>query len=69
VAPGKTPPAILERWNAELVKALSAPEVKAELDKHGLTPAPGSREALARTISAESKAWGQLVRQRNIKPE
>lgn len=69
VAPGKTPPAILERWNAELVKALNAPEVKAELDKHGLTPAPGSREALARTIAAESRAWGQLVRQRNIKPE
>ncbi|MBL8350975.1 MAG: tripartite tricarboxylate transporter substrate binding protein [Burkholderiaceae bacterium] len=58
VAPGKTPAPVLGRWNAELVKALNAPEVKAELDKHGLTPAPGSREELARFIASESKAWG-----------
>lgn len=69
VAPGKTQVAVLERWNAELVKALNAPEVKAELDKHGLTPAPGSREELARTIASESKAWGQLIKERNIKAD
>jgi tripartite-type tricarboxylate transporter receptor subunit TctC len=46
VAPAKAPAAVLDRWNAELVKALNAPEVKAELDKHGLTPAPGTREDL-----------------------
>jgi tripartite-type tricarboxylate transporter receptor subunit TctC len=69
VAPGKTPAAVLDRWNAELVKALNAPEVKAELDKHGLTPAPGSREELARTIASESKAWGQLIKGRGIKAD
>ena len=69
VAPGKTQVAVLERWNAELVKALNAPEVKAELDKHGLTPAPGSREELARFIASESKAWGQLIKERNIKAD
>jgi tripartite-type tricarboxylate transporter receptor subunit TctC len=67
VAPGRTPAPLLERWNAELVKALNAPEVKAELDKHGLTPAPGSREELARFIASESKAWGRLVKERRIK--
>lgn len=69
VAPGKTPTRILDQWNTELVKALAAPEVKAELDRHGLTPAPGSRDDLARTIASESKAWGQLVKERNIKPD
>lgn len=69
VAPGRTPTALLDRWNAELVKALNAPDVKAELDKHGLTAAPGSRDDLARYIAAESKAWGQLVRERRIKPD
>ena len=38
VAPGKTPPAILERWNRELVKAMNDPEVKDELLKRGLIP-------------------------------
>ncbi len=66
VAPGKTPPAVLDRWNKELVKALNAPEVKAELLKHGLTPQPGSRDELARFIAAESVTWGKLIRERKI---
>lgn len=69
VAPGKTPAAVLDRWNAELVKALTAPDVKAELDKHGLTPAPGTREELARFIASESKTWGQLVKERRIQAD
>ena len=69
VAPGKTPVAVLERWNRELVKALTAADVKAELDRHGLTPAPGSREALARFIDAESKTWGRLIKERRITAE
>jgi tripartite-type tricarboxylate transporter receptor subunit TctC len=69
VAPGKTPAAILDRWNAELVKALNAPDVKTQLERHGLTPAPSSREELASYIAAESKAWGQLVKERGIKAE
>lgn len=69
VAPGKTPPAVLERWNRELVKVLNAPEVKAELIKHGLTPQPGSREELARFIAAESVTWGKLIRERKITAE
>ena len=69
VAPGKTPAPILDRWNAELVKALNAPDVKAELDGHGLTPAPGSREELAKFIEKESATWGQLVKERKIAAE
>jgi tripartite-type tricarboxylate transporter receptor subunit TctC len=57
---------VLERWNKELVKVLNAPDVKAELLKHGLTPQPGSRDDLARFIAAESATWGKLVRERKI---
>ena len=66
VASAKTPPAVLDRWNRELVKVLSAPGVKAELDKHGLSPAPGTRDALAQTIDRELKTWGRLVKERRI---
>jgi len=69
VAPGKTPSPILERWNRELVKVLQAPDVKAELDKHGLTIEPGSRADLAKVIDEELKAWGTLIRERRIKAE
>ena len=69
VAPGKTPAPLLERWNVELVKVLNAPEVKAELNKHGLTPQPGSRDDLARFITAESATWGKVIRERKISAE
>ncbi|WP_348756511.1 tripartite tricarboxylate transporter substrate binding protein [uncultured Aquincola sp.] len=69
MAPGKTPVPVLERWNQELVKALRDPEVKAELDHHGLTPAPGTRQQLADYIASESRTWGQLVRERGIKAD
>jgi tripartite-type tricarboxylate transporter receptor subunit TctC len=66
VAPAKTPPAVLARWNQELVKALNAAEVKADLLQHGMLPQPGSPQELAATIASESKFWGQLIRDRRI---
>ena len=61
VAPGKTPVEILDYWNRELVKVLKDPQVSAELAKHGLEPAPGTREELASYIDRESEKWGKVV--------
>lgn len=69
VAPGKTPVPILDRWNAELVKALKAPEVADELNRAGLLPAPGTRQELARYIERESKTWGKVIADRKITAE
>ena len=66
VAPGKTPTALLDRWNKELVKVLSAPDVREQLLKHGLTPAPGTREELAKTIREQSITWARVIKQGNI---
>lgn len=66
VASSKTPKALLDRWNDELVKVLNAPDVKEQLLKHGLTPQPGTRDELARFIASESTTWGKIVRDRKI---
>lgn len=66
VAQAKTPPAVLTRWNQELVKALNSAEVKAELLKHGMLAQPGSPQDLASTIATESQFWGKLIRERKI---
>jgi len=66
VASSKVPKPILDRWNTELVKVLSAPDVVEQLNKHGLTPMPGSRDELARTIASESAMWGRIIRERKI---
>ncbi len=69
VAPGKTPKPMLDRWNLELVKVLNSPDVKEALLKHGLTPAPGSRDELARFMASETETWGRIVRERKITAE
>ncbi|SAI50275.1 putattive exported protein [Bordetella ansorpii] len=66
VAPGKTPAPLLDNWNREIVKVLEDPEVKAALDKHGLTPQPTTRQGLADFIRSESDKWAQVVRERKI---
>ena len=66
VASSKVPTPLLERWNTELVKVLKAPDLVAELNKHGMPPQPGSREALAKEIERESMTWGRVVRDRKI---
>ena len=66
VASSKVPAPLLERWNTELVKVLKAPDVVAELNKHGMPPQPGTREALAKEIERESLTWGRVVRDRKI---
>ena len=69
VAPGKTPREILDYWNREIVKALNDPQVKAELAKHGLDPAPGTREELAQYMERELQKWGKVVKDAKITAE
>lgn len=66
VAPGKTPVAILERWNRAIVKALADPGVKDALNKHGLTPQPTTRAELTEFMKKEDAKWGAIVRERKI---
>ncbi|MGE5093824.1 MAG: Bug family tripartite tricarboxylate transporter substrate binding protein [Betaproteobacteria bacterium] len=66
VAPGKTPKEIINFWNREIVKVLNDPQVKSELAKHDLDPAPGTPEELARYIDSETEKWGKVVRAAHI---
>ena len=66
VVAAKTPKDIVERWNRELVKVLTAPDVKEQLLSHGLEPHPGTSEALARHIERELATWGRVVKAAGI---
>lgn len=66
VLPAKTPKDIVARWNAELNKALRAPEVRQQLLDHALEPQPGTAEALGRFIEREYATWGRVVKAANI---
>jgi tripartite-type tricarboxylate transporter receptor subunit TctC len=69
MAPGKTPVALLDRWNQEIVKVLNDAEIKEALAKHGLTPHPTTRAELTDFMRKESDQWGRIVRERKITGE
>ena len=69
VASSKVPKAVLDRWNTELVKVLKSPDVVEALNSHGLTPQPGSRDDLAKTMDKETATWGRIIRERKITME
>ncbi|MDS1139023.1 tripartite tricarboxylate transporter substrate binding protein [Pusillimonas sp. SM2304] len=67
VAPGKTPEAMLDRWNEEIVKVLTDPAVEKKLTEFGMTPQPTTRQEFADFIKKESDKWGKIIKERNIK--
>jgi tripartite-type tricarboxylate transporter receptor subunit TctC len=69
VAPGKTPRELLDFWNREITRVLSDQSVSAELAKHGLDPAPGTRDELAQYMDRENQKWGKVVREAKITAE
>ena len=66
LAPGKTPRDIVQRWNRELVAALSNAEIKGQLAAQGMDAAPGSGEALQKYIEREYEVWGKVVKAAGI---
>lgn len=66
VGPAKTPTAILERWNREIVKVLVDEQFRKALQLHGLTPQPTTRQELAAFMQKEYEQWGKVVRERKL---
>ena len=66
VASSKVPKPVLDRWNTELVKVLTTPDVVEQLNKHGLTPLPGTRDELAKYMATDTAMWGRVIRERKI---
>jgi tripartite-type tricarboxylate transporter receptor subunit TctC len=69
VAPAGTPAAVIARLNAEVEKALHAPEVRERMAAGGFNAAPTTPQQLDVMIRDALERWGKLIPQLNIKPE
>ena len=69
VAPAKTPPAIIAKLNAEVVKALNSPDVREQMAAIGNEPLPSSPEALAQHIIEQVGKMKEIIRLAGIKPQ
>jgi tripartite-type tricarboxylate transporter receptor subunit TctC len=69
LAPAGTPVDIVRRLNAEVVKALGAPDIVESLGKMGLESMPTTPEQYAALIADDLAKWKRLVGQIGIKLE
>ena len=69
LAPARTPPEIVSRLNAELLKVQALPDVKAALAKLGFDVVSGTPEQFAEHIRREVEKFTKLVKATGIKAE
>jgi len=69
VAPAGTPRDIVARLNAEIVKALTAPDVREKLLAQGLTPRGSTAEELRQATRDQLARYATLMKQAGIKIE
>jgi tripartite-type tricarboxylate transporter receptor subunit TctC len=61
LAPAKTPPAIVERLNKELVAAINSPKLKTLLESQGAQTVANTPAAFTKRIGSEIDKWRKVV--------
>jgi tripartite-type tricarboxylate transporter receptor subunit TctC len=69
LAPKGTPPAIIDKLNAEIVAILAIPDVKQTLEKTGLDVKPTSPEEMGKELNKEYAEFGALVTKTGMRTE
>jgi tripartite-type tricarboxylate transporter receptor subunit TctC len=67
LAPAGTPAPVIGKLNAEVSKALQSAEVRERLVAQGAEPMPGTAQAFAAFMQAESAKWAPVVKQAGVK--
>lgn len=61
--PARTPSAVVNRLNAELLKTLADPAVMENLSSQTLDPMPMSPEAFAKRLKADYEKYGRVIKE------
>jgi len=62
LAPAGTPPEVIAKWNAEVVKALNSPDVREKMLAQGAEPAPNTPAEFAAFIAREREKYAKIVK-------
>ena len=68
-APARTPDAILDKINAEVVKSLGTADMKERFAGLGVTPIGDSRVQFTAFVRGEIAKWSKLIKDANIKAD
>src|SRR3989441_705099 len=69
VAPSGTPPAIVQRMSAEIIRAMRSPGLAEKLEHETLIPVFDTPELFAAHLKEERAAWEALIRRSAIVPD
>lgn len=67
--PAKTPRSIVERLNAEMLRALKLPETQQRFDAIGAESVGGTPEELGAHLKRETERWSRILRERGIRAD
>jgi tripartite-type tricarboxylate transporter receptor subunit TctC len=68
LAPADTPPAIAQRLRDEVAKAVTAPDVVAQLDGQGMVPVGSQPDEWRAYMKSELDTYSKIIKDANIKP-
>ena len=68
-APAKTPPAIVDRLNTEIVRALKSPDLRERLVSQGVDPVGNTPEQYTAFVRNEIPKWAKVITAAKIKGE
>lgn len=69
MAPGSTPPEIIQKIHAALMQTLQAPEMRKNLVDRGFQVVGNTPAEYGQYIRREIEVWSQIVKDNQIKPE
>jgi tripartite-type tricarboxylate transporter receptor subunit TctC len=69
VMPARTPPAIVEKLHAEMVRIGALPEIRERMEKIGFNPVLNTPAEFGARIKTEMERWGKVVKASNLKIE
>ena len=67
--PRRTPPAIVNRLHAELVKLLVSPAIEKQFAQNGVEPAHSTPQQLTAYMRTETERWSKVIRTSGIRLE
>ena len=68
-APAKTPAAIIQRLNQEVLRFIQTPSVKEQLFKTGIEVVGSTPEQFAATIETDLRVWGKVIKSIGVKTD
>jgi tripartite-type tricarboxylate transporter receptor subunit TctC len=67
LGPAKMPADVLNKFNAEVNRVITSPEIKEKLAAHGTVPLPMTPQELGKWLITERDRWGKVVKASGFK--